>query len=181
MLSGLGLAFTGIATIIITVVSIIKNFYDTMFTRLGYLTMTLLFGVVIFLSGIMYIAMGCTKGVNGKLWLILSGIVELVLGLFLTFSPTLSALTLPIVLGFWLLFKGFSLIGIGTSLSGIKGSGWGWTIFSAVILIICGIVILLQPLIFGVEAVIWWTGATFIIGGFTLMSYGFKLKDNKEE
>lgn len=41
VLASLGLAFTGIATIIITVVSIIKNFYDTMFTRLGYLTMTL--------------------------------------------------------------------------------------------------------------------------------------------
>ena len=41
VLASLGLGFTGIATIIITVVSIIKNFYDTMFTRLGYLTMTL--------------------------------------------------------------------------------------------------------------------------------------------
>ena len=152
-----------------------------LFPGASYLTMTLLFGVVIFLSGILYIAMGCTKGVSGKGWLILSGIVELALGIFLTFSPTLSALTLPIVLGFWLLFKGFSLLGIGSSLSGTKGSGWGWTVFSAVILVICGIVILLQPIIFGMEAVIWWTGATFIIGGFTLMSYGFKLKDNKEE
>ena len=41
VLAGFGLAFTGIATIVVTVVSIIKNFYDTMFTRLGYLTMTL--------------------------------------------------------------------------------------------------------------------------------------------
>lgn len=152
-----------------------------LFPGASYLTMTLLFGVVIFLSGIMYIAMGCTKGVSGRIWLILSGIVEVILGLFLTFSPSLSALTLPIVLGFWLLFKGFSLIGIGTNLSSTKGSGWGWTIFSAVILTICGILILLQPVIFGMEAVIWWTGITFIIGGFTLISYSFKLKDNKKE
>ena len=41
VLASFGLMFTGIATIVITVVSIIKNFYDTMFTRLGYLTMTL--------------------------------------------------------------------------------------------------------------------------------------------
>lgn len=41
VLASAGLMFTGIATIVITVVSIVKNFYDTMFSRLGYLTMTL--------------------------------------------------------------------------------------------------------------------------------------------
>ena len=151
-----------------------------LFPGASYLTMTLLFGIVILLSGIMYIVMGCSKGVSGRIWLILGGIVEAVLGIFLTSSPAISAITLPLVLGFWLLFKGFSLLGIGSSLSSTSGSGWGWTIFSAVILIICGIVILLQPLIFGMEAVIWWAAVSCIIGGFTLMSYSFKLKGAEE-
>ncbi len=40
-LATFGLVITGFATIIVTLVSIIKNFYDTIFSRLGYLTMTL--------------------------------------------------------------------------------------------------------------------------------------------
>ncbi|MGN0447476.1 MAG: hypothetical protein ACI4GC_02900 [Acutalibacteraceae bacterium] len=40
-LSCFALYITGIATIIITMVSIIKNFYDTLFSRQGYLTLTL--------------------------------------------------------------------------------------------------------------------------------------------
>lgn len=151
-----------------------------LFPEASYLTMTLLFGIVILLSGILYIIMGCSKGVSGRIWLILSGIVEVILGIFLTSSPAISAITLPIVLGFWLLFKGFSLLGIGSGLSSTSGSGWGWTIFSAIILIICGIVILLQPIVFGMEAVIWWTAVSFVIGGFTMISYSFKLKGAEE-
>lgn len=151
-----------------------------LFPAASYFTMTLLFGIVVILSGIMNLAMGFSKEVKGRVWLVICGIIEIVLGIFLTFSPAVSALTLPLFLGFWLLFKGFSLLGLGSAQSGIKGSGWGWTIFSAVMLVICGAIILLQPLIFGVEAVIWWSAISFIIGGCTLMNYAFKLKDYHE-
>ncbi len=164
------------SSLILGILLLVLGVVIFLFPGASYLTMALLFGVVIFLSGIMYVIMGCSKGVSGRIWLILCGIVEIVLGIFLTFSPAISALTLPIVLGFWLLLKGFSLIGAGSALSQVPQSGWGWTIFSAVMLIICGVIILLQPVIFGMEAVIWWTGISFIIGGITLVSYGFKIK-----
>jgi len=155
-----------------------------LFPQASYITMALLFGVVIALSGIMYIGMGLSKTVKGRGWLIICGIIELALGIFLMFSPAVSALTLPLFLGFWLLFKGFSFLGLGISMSNIKGSGWGWTIFSAALLIICGAIILLQPILYGIDAVILWTGISFIIGGCTLLNYAFKLKDavdNAEE
>lgn len=148
-----------------------------LFPQTSYITMSLLFGVVIALSGIMYIGTGLSKKVKGRGWLIVCGIIELAFGIFLMFSPAVSALTLPLFLGFWLLFKGFSLLGLGISTSSIKGSGWGWTLFSAALLIICGAIILLQPILYGVEAVILWTGVSFIIGGCTLLNYAFKLKD----
>ena len=83
------------------------------FPQASYLTMTLLFGIVIALSGIMYIGLSFSKEVKGRGWLIVSGIVEIFLGIFLALSPAISALVIPIVLGFWLLFKGFTLIGMG--------------------------------------------------------------------
>lgn len=148
-----------------------------LFPQASYITMSMLFGIVIALSGIMYIGMGITREVKGSGWLIICGIIELALGIFLMLAPAVSALTLPFVLGFWLLFKGFSFLGLGITMSGIKGSGWGWTIFSAALLIICGAIILLQPILYGVDAVILWTGISFIIGGCTLLNYAFKLKD----
>lgn len=40
-LSCFALAITGVATVVITLVSVIKNFYDTIYGRQGYLTLTL--------------------------------------------------------------------------------------------------------------------------------------------
>lgn len=150
-----------------------------LFPQTSYLTMTLLFGVVIILSGIMYLGMAMTKGIKGRGWLIACGIIEIILGIILTMLPAISAVALPLCLGFWLLFKGSSLIGIGYGLRKVKGSGWGWTLFSALLLIICGIIILLQPLLYGTEAVVWWVGISFIIGGCTLMNYAFKVKGDE--
>lgn len=147
-----------------------------LFPQTSYLTMTLLFGIVIILSGAMYLGMAMSKDIKGRGWLIVSGIIEIFLGIVLTMMPAVSAIALPLCLGFWLIFKGASLIGLGYGLSKIKGSGWGWTLFSALLLIICGIIILLQPLLYGMEAVIWWVGISFIIGGCTLMNYSFKIK-----
>lgn len=169
------------APLILGIILLALGIVIFLFPAASYFTMTMLFGAVIILSGIMNIIMACTKGTKGKAWLVICGIIEIALGIFLSIAPAISALTLPLVLGFWLLFKGFSLFGAGYALSRIKGSGWGWTIFSSVMLIICGCIILLQPMLFGVEAVIWWCGISFILGGCTLLNYAFKLKDDSKE
>ena len=147
-----------------------------LFPQASYITMSMLFGIVIALSGIMYIGMGIQRKLKGRGWLIAGGIIELILGLFLSFSPAVSAIALPFVLGFWLLFKGLSLLGIIVSVGIKEFAGWGLTLFSAAMLILCGMIILLQPLLYGAEAVILWTGVSLIIGGCTYMNYGFKLK-----
>ena len=148
-----------------------------LFPGASYITMSMLFGIVIALSGIMYIGMGFQRELKGRGWLIAGGIIELALGIFLSFSPAVSALALPLVLGFWLLFKGLSLLGIIFSVGTKEFPGWGLTLFSAAMLILCGMIILLQPLLYGAEAVILWTGVSLIIGGCTYMNYGFKLKN----
>lgn len=151
------------------------------FPQVSYFTMSVLFGIAIALSGIIYLVMGFSRKIKGRGWLIISGIIELALGLFLTFAPAISAIALPFFLGFWLLFKGFSLVGLGSTISSRKGSGWGLTTFSAIMLIICGLIILFQPIVFGMEAVILWTGISMIISGCTYLNYGFKLRDHYKE
>ena len=146
------------------------------FPEASYITMSVLFGIVIALSGIMYIWMGFQRQLKGKGWFIVGGIVELGLGIFLTLNPALSAIALPMVLGFWLLFKGFSLLGLTLSVRSGEYAGWGVAVFSGAMLILCGMIILMQPLLYGAEAVILWTGVSLIIGGCTYLNLGFKLK-----
>ena len=150
-----------------------------LFPEASYITMSVLFGIVIALSGIMYISMGFQRKLKGRGWMIVGGAVELILGIWLTFSPAISALALPLVLGFWLLFKGFSLLGLTFSVRSGEYAGWGISVFSGAMLVLCGMIILLQPILYGAEAVILWTGVSLIIGGCTYLNYGFKLKDNK--
>ena len=151
-----------------------------LFPQTSYLTMSLLFGVVIILSGVLYLGMATSRDIKGRGWLIVCGFIEIIIGLVLTALPGISAIALPLCLGFWLIFKGFSLIGTGYALRSVSGSGWGWTIFSAIVLIICGVIVLMQPLLYGMEAVIWWTGISFLIGGAALINYSFKLKGDSE-
>ncbi len=146
------------------------------FPEASYITMSVLFGIVIALSGIMYIWMGFQRQLKGRGWFIVGGIVELGLGIFLTLNPALSAIALPMVLGFWLLFKGFSLLGLTLSVRSGEYAGWGVAVFSGAMLILCGMIILMQPLLYGAEAVILWTGVSLIIGGCTYLNLGFKLK-----
>ncbi|MEF9986873.1 MAG: DUF308 domain-containing protein [Bacteroidales bacterium] len=162
--------------LVLGIITLILGIFIFMFPGISYITMSLLFGVVILFSGIIYIIMSTSKTIRGKGWLLASGIIEVIIGIMLTMWPVIAAASLPYFLGFWLLFKGFTMIGIGSDLSDIKGAGWGWTIVSAILLIICAFIIFIQPVVFGVEAVIIWIGISLLIGGISLISFSMQLK-----
>ena len=61
-------------------------------------------------------------------------------------------------------------------MSDVKGSGWGWTILWALGIIICSFVIILYPIIFGMEAVVIWVGVSLLISGGSLISFSINLK-----
>lgn len=146
------------------------------FPLLSYVTMSMLFGITILISGIFYLVMSATKTLKGRGWLFIAGLIELLFGIFLTLWPAISATILPYILGFWLLFKGFTLIGIGADMSDVKGSGWGWSILWALAVIICAFVIIVYPIVFGIEAVIIWVGISCLIAGGSLISFANNLK-----
>lgn len=163
-------------SLILGIIFLALGILTFIFPFTSYLTMSIIFGITILISGIFYIVMSTTRSMKGRGWLIVSGLIEIVLGILLTLWPGISAAILPYVLGFWLMFKGFTLIGIGSDMSDIKGSGWGWTIAWALGIIVCAFIILIYPLIFGMEAVILWVGITLLVGGGSLISFAINLK-----
>jgi uncharacterized membrane protein HdeD (DUF308 family) len=78
-------------------------------------------------------------------WIILiEGIFALIFGIFLIAEPVITSVFLVTVLGFYWLIRGiFSLIEIFVGNSSIH---WGWLLFSGILGIIAGLVVLRHPL-----------------------------------
>lgn len=145
----------------------------------SYLSLAVVFGWLILFSGVAQIIIATTNRhfVTGRGWMLFGGIIETIIGVILILSLTFSAATLPVFLGFWLLFKGFNMIGFGSDLRSMSVAGSVWTIFTAILLIIVSIVILAQPILFGVEAVIIWVGISLLFAGLSVSAFALQLRN----
>ena len=103
--------------------------------------------------------------VTGRGWMLVGGIIEIILGIILIFNVSLSAVALPIILGFWLLLRGFGTIGLGGDMTAVGVPGAGWTVFTGILLLLCSLWILLQPLVFGTTAVLVWVSISLLFAG----------------
>ncbi len=144
----------------------------------SYVSMAVLFGWVILAAGILEVVLSASSDhfVTGRGWMLAGGVIQIILGLILVFNVALSAVTLPIVLGFWLLFRGFSTIGLGGDMRAMGISGAGWTIVGGVLLLLCALWMLSQPLVFGTAFVVVWLGVALLFAGVSAMALSFQLR-----
>jgi uncharacterized membrane protein HdeD (DUF308 family) len=78
-------------------------------------------------------------------WVVLiEGIFALLIGLFLIADPVITTVFLVTVLGFYLLMRG--VIDIVQIFTGRTDVSWGWLLFSGIVGIIAGLVVLHHPL-----------------------------------
>lgn len=166
------LLLTGIALFIIGIIVFI---YPTQ----SYIGMAVMFGWLMLFTGILEVILSSANKhfITGRGWMLAWGIIEIILGLILIFNIALSAATLPIVLGFWLMFRGFSAIGLGGDMNMMNIPGSGWTIFTGILLLLCSLWILFQPLVFGTAAVIIWVGISLLFAGVAACSLAFQLRN----
>ena len=164
-----------IVGLILVVVGIIMMFNPT----ISYIFLSSIIGIVIFVSGVSNLALSTNSHhiITSKMWIFISGIVEILLGFILIFSLTISATILPLLIGIWILFKGINMIGISDDMNIMEIPGYGWTLLMGVMTIICAFIVLSQPLIFGTEVVVVWISISLIMLGIALISYSVQLKN----
>ena len=143
------------------VVGILVFVYPTQ----SYLGMSLLFGWLMLISGILEVVLSSVNKhfITGRGWMLAGGIIEIVLGIILIF------------LGFWLMLRAFGAIGLGSDMGAMQIAGSGWTIFSGILLLLCSLWILFQPLVFGTTAVIVWVGISLLFAGVAACSLSLQL------
>jgi len=143
----------------------------------AYLSLSILFGASILTVGFFetVFAISAHKSLEGWGWTLASGLLDIVIGSYLLAYPAITMTILPFVLGFWLLFRGFSAIGFSFDIKSYGDSSWGWFLLFAIGVIIFAFMILAVPA-FGVANIVAWTGLSFIFAGVFRIVLAFRLK-----
>lgn len=143
----------------------------------AYLSLSILFAVGIFVTGILetLFAITARKSLDGWGWTLASGILDIVIGAYLMSYPLITLEVLPFILGFWLLFRGISAIGFAFDMRSYRVADWGMLLALGLIIIFLGCMVLAVPA-FGVLNIIVWTGLSFIAAGIFRIILAFRLK-----
>ncbi|MGM9805997.1 MAG: HdeD family acid-resistance protein [Candidatus Aphodosoma sp.] len=144
----------------------------------SYLTLSILFGIMMLVSGIAELAVSVTSRnyFTTRTYNIIGGILDILLGIFLCAYPQVTLIILPIVLGIWLLYHSFMVIGFGSDMDAFRIPGSGWTIAGGIVLLVLSILILVKPFSIGTTAVVSLTGAAFIVFGIMGIAVSLRLR-----
>lgn len=164
--------------LLVGVILIVAGISVFLYPVQSYLGLSVLFGWLMLVSGVLEAVLASSNRhfVTGRGWMLVGGIIEIILGIILVFNVSLSAVALPIILGFWLLLRGFGTIGLGGDMTVVGVPGAGWTVFTGILLLLCSLWILLQPLVFGTTAVLVWVSISLLFAGAAACSMALQLR-----
>lgn len=164
--------------LILGIAVFLTGIFIFVYPGVSYMAMAMTFAVLVLVSGIVsvVVAASTSNPAIGKGWIMAGGIVEILLGLLLIIFPVTAVASLPFFLGFWLLFRSFRMIGVGSNLTSMKVPGGVWTIIVGALLLVCSVMILAQPILLGVEAVVIWVGVSLVMAGIAMAISAFQLK-----
>lgn len=132
--SWIWLALFAVISIVGGVLALLNPFAAT-------LAATMLAGwTFIFLGGLQIIQSFQVQGWSGFLWALLFGLLSLVVGVSLVFNPLAGMVSLTLLVAVLFLATGAVKVFYGFSLKPV--SGWGWVLFSGIVSVALGILIL---------------------------------------
>jgi len=151
--------FAGIVSLLLGVVAIVYNGAST-------IASVIVFGWLLMITGFVQIGQAFQlRYWSGFFLFLLDGIVRAIAGTLLVLYPGAGAQALTLVLSFYFIAGGIFKASASTVL---RFPSWGWSVFSAIISIVLGVLLVTQ----------WRTASTWFIGfavGVDLIFYGWAL------
>lgn len=146
-----------------------------------FLALSMLFSISFIVSGIgdMFFAAANAKQLKGWGWYLVSGILSLILGIYLVAYPAISMSVLTFIIGFTLLFRSFQLFGFSLELKDTGIPKWGYITFASVLGIITSFILLANPIFTGASVVVF-TALAFIFIGIAYIVLSINLKKVKK-
>lgn len=145
----------------------------------SYVTLSILFGVLMLVVGAAKLIAASTSGNYFMMrgYVITGGVLDLLLGLFLCINPGVTLIFLPIMMGFWMMYNSFILIGFAGDMDTFGIRGTGWIMGGAILLLILSVLVLINPFGAGVATVVVLAGVGLIVFGLLLCSLSMTLKE----
>ena len=112
-----------------------------------------------------------------KGYVIVGGVLDLILGLFMCLYPGITLMLIPIMLGIWMMYHSFMIVAFGGDLDTFNVKGNGLVIAAGILLLLLSILILMNPFGVGVAAVVVMAGIGLLLFGIILCVMSLKLKD----
>lgn len=145
----------------------------------SYVTLAILFGVLLLVVGAAKLISASTSAnffmMRG--YVIVGGILDLLLGIFLCVYPGVTLVALPVMMGLWMLYNSFVLIGFSGDFDTFGIPGSGWLTGGGILLLLLSIFVLVNPFGAGIATVVVLAGVGLIVFGILLISLSMKLKE----
>ncbi len=165
--------------LVVGILSVIAGILVFVFPLETYVTLSILFGVLMILVGAAQLILSSSS--NNYLmmrgYFIVGGVLDVLLGLFLCLYPGITIFLLPILLGIWMLYHSFMIIAFGGDLDTFDAGGHGFVVGSGILLLILAILILMNPFSAGIAAVVVLTGVGLVVFGLILIMLSVRLRD----
>ncbi len=145
----------------------------------SYLALSILFGVLMLITGVakLIAASASSNFFMMRGYVIVGGVVDLLLGLFLCIYPGVTILLLPVMMGLWMLYNSFMMIALAGDFETFGIPGAGWIIGGSVVLMVLSLLVLVNPFTAGIATVVVLAGAGLMIFGVLTCALSFKFRD----
>ena len=164
--------------LIIGVLAFILGVFMLTNPAITYEMMTLLLGMALLVFGVIEMIVGIFSRnlFVSRAAVIIGAVLNIVLGILLAANPGIAAITLPLILGMWLLYQSFMIISYASDLKNFKVRGYGLTLFCGIVLLVMSILILLRPMTLGMMTVAIYIALSFVVYGLSEIISAFRLR-----
>lgn len=145
----------------------------------SYVAISILFGVLMLVVGAAQLTVASTSGnyLMMRGYVIVGGIIDILLGIFLCVTPGVTLFLLPVLMGLWLLYHSFITIAFGGDMETFRIPGTGWVIAGGILLLLLSIVVLVNPLGAGIATIVIIAGAGLLLLGLLICMLAIRFKD----
>lgn len=145
----------------------------------SYVALSILIGILMLAVGAAQLIVALTSGnyLAMRGYMVVGGIIDVLLGLFLCVYPGVTFALLPVMLGIWMMYHSFMMISFGGDLETFNIGGSTSVVVGGILLLLLSIMVLANPFSAGVATVIVMAGLGLIVLGLLLCWLALKLKN----
>lgn len=163
--------------LIMGLIFILTSIWTFMSPNESYLALAIVFSISFLVSGFLEIVFSISNRevLQGWGWTLAFGILTVVVGVLLLSNMELTTASLPLYVGFLLMFQSFMGIGYAFDLKSYGVLDWGNLLALGILGVLFSFILIWNPIFGGMTLVIW-TGIAFMVVGIYNIYIAFRMR-----